>query len=287
MTMYRGRELLGRVEEWYRDGFTPLPLHYKTKRAAVQWSDWASRRPTWPRVLEAFDHKFYRNLGILCGAPSGNLIVLDFDMPLHYFKWRKRHGIATYTVRTNRGFHVYVRLDEPAPGTASMRGGEIKGSGYVVAPPSTHPSGVEYKRQTGSPRAVSRAVNLKALGITPEFAGGPEIAPSGSSGRVSGRQPQGETLTKRIKSVLPLTRLLSQHTELYASGRGWYVCRCPFHDDHSPSMWVNARAGLCQCFKPGCRGRGNRPMDVINLYAALNRLSNGEAIAELARRLGL
>lgn len=284
--MYRGRELLDVVQEWYERGFTPLPLHYPTKRAAVQWHSWQKRRPSLSVVRKAFDHKFYRNLGVLCGKVSGGLVVLDFDRPLHYYQWRDGRNVNTYTVRTGRGFHVYYRLEDPPDGTCSMKGGEVKASGYVVAPPSTHPSGRPY-REVGSSRAVLSAANLEALGVVAEFVENASLPPSRDPQVHPSSKEVGGTLADRVKAVLPITRVLSQYTELKPSGNGWYVCRCPFHDDHSPSMWVNPKAGLCQCFKPGCRGRGDRPMDVINLYGRLKGLRNGDAIRELARKLGV
>jgi hypothetical protein len=265
-------------------------LHYPTKRAATQWYEWQEKRPSWSTVYRAFNHKFYRNLGILCGKASGKLVVLDFDRPLHYYQWRDGRKVNTYTVRTGRGFHVYYRLEDPPKGTCSMKGGEVKASGYVVAPPSTHPSGSRY-REVGSSRAVLSAVNLDALGIDAEFQENPNL-PTWREPRVEldrrlrDRKAKG-SLSDRIKAVLPITRVLSQYTELRPSGNGWYVCRCPFHDDRNPSMWVNPASGYCRCFKPGCRGRGDRPMDVINLYGRLKGLRNGEAVRELARKLGV
>ena len=45
-------------------------------------------------------------------------------------------------------------------------------------------------------------------------------------------------------------------------------------------MWVNAKLGVCRCFKHGCAG-AERVMDVISLHARLRGISNTEAIYNL------
>ena len=83
------------------------------------------------------------NLGIAC-APSG-LIVIDVD-----YRNEPDFDILeklpnTYTVGTADGYHLYYEIE---PGTYRGKVGDgidIKYNGYVVAPPSLHPDGVQYK----------------------------------------------------------------------------------------------------------------------------------------------
>ena len=56
------------------------------------------------------------------------------------------------------------------------------------------------------------------------------------------------------------------------------MCRCPFHDDHVPSMKVDRRF---HCF--GCGADG----DVISLTAKLFRINNYEAAKKLAADFGI
>jgi hypothetical protein len=48
-------------------------------------------------------------------------------------------------VQTGRGLHAYFRTDAPTP-ISKMPWGEVRGDGgYVVVPPSRHPSGTGYR----------------------------------------------------------------------------------------------------------------------------------------------
>ena len=64
--------------------------------------------------------------------------MIDFDDLLGYQKFCRRfpQHVATYTVKTKRGFHLYFRTDQKVP-SHQFPGGDIKGErSYVIAPPS-------------------------------------------------------------------------------------------------------------------------------------------------------
>jgi len=277
----KGVDLIPIAQTLYKQRLLPIPLYFGTKVPAVKWSLWQENKPSWNKVANAFSTTLYRNIGILTGAISGNLTVLDFDKPNEYAVWHRQYPLDTRTVRTSRGIHVYLRLVKLPSGTLSMEGGEIKSSGYVVAPPSSHSSGREYFYRNSGPIYV--AESLAQIGIMPTL---PEkilrsqVAPTLSK---NGSKPQ---LISEIKRMLPITRLLMQYTELLPSGGYFLKGRCPLHNDNKPSLWVNYRLGICSCFSVKCIGHG-RPMDVINLYARLTGISNRDSIIALGERLGL
>lgn len=134
------------VEDWRafyaRLGFATIPLRPREKRPL---------RRGW---LTAHDRQWDRlprgaNLGVLTGAPSAGLVVLDFDTgdgPFDVLGLRPRElSERTMVARTARGWHVYVRA--PGAVTSSPRSGlDVRADGaMVVAPPSVHPSGTRYE----------------------------------------------------------------------------------------------------------------------------------------------
>lgn len=67
-----------------------------------------------------------------------------------------------------------------------------------------------------------------------------------------------------------------------ATGKEEVVCRCPFHEDSTPSMTVNVTTGLFHCF--GC-GEGGR--DPIQFLEKRHGLDYKEAIERLCKEEGI
>ena len=92
------------------------------------------------------------NIGIACGAASG-VFVLDIDGEDGEGTMRKieaGHGVlpATVEVITGNGRHCYFRLEDPIGNSVGRIGLGIDtrgDGGYVLAPPSVHPSGRRYE----------------------------------------------------------------------------------------------------------------------------------------------
>lgn len=108
------------------------------------------------------------NLAVMCGRTSGNLFVLDcesaeaFEYHLAHLQQRQ---VPLWAARTARGGHIYLRCVEGEvrniePGR--MKDAELRGQhGYVLAPPSLHPSGVVYEwvhQQGDAPPQVSASL---------------------------------------------------------------------------------------------------------------------------------
>jgi len=72
--------------------------------------------------------------------------VLDFDLLELYQTWAAENPHLTGTlptVKTGRGYHVYFRSNYTK--SVKLDGIDLKATGYVVAPPSVHESGVIYE----------------------------------------------------------------------------------------------------------------------------------------------
>jgi hypothetical protein len=137
----------------FNAGFNVFPLPYGSK-AGYPWKALQYTR------LNPVDREYgllpltagTTNLGILCGATSGNLFVLDCEshptLMRHMTELRNRE-IPLWVVMTGRGGHIYFRCREGEvesiePGV--MDDAELRGrNGYVLAPGSRHPSGKMYQ----------------------------------------------------------------------------------------------------------------------------------------------
>lgn len=147
------------AERYVRDlGYSVVPLKAATKGPPLlpEWKPYTQRRP----VSEELDSWFsdgLRNIAVVCGQVSGGLVVIDFDdaRAFHYcFGQVDKLAAETPVAVTAKGFHVYMLIRGGArPKNYTLRNGstsylpvDVKGEGgYVVAPPSVHPTGAQYR----------------------------------------------------------------------------------------------------------------------------------------------
>lgn len=289
---------------WLSLGIAVIPIAFRSKlpdsnalkwtghvdNGRASWTHFQSNLPT-ERELETWTRGPRINLAVVTGWQ--NLVVLDFDslgVWTMYEAWLEDNSLArlvaetTYKVSTGRGMHLYLSIDEPVR-NSHVGAIDIKaGGGYVLTPPSIHPTGRMYSAI--DPCAPICRVDcladvfpfepeessLSSTGITPPITERPDD-PFESADRVA----PGNLITRIRQSF----RIEDQFRDLTPSGRGWFLTHCPLHDDSSPSFWIDTDRQLCGCYA-GCT---RRPMDVINLYARTQHMSNDEALKELARRL--
>lgn len=133
-------------------GFSILPC--EGKKAAIQWAALCERRPTAADVNRWRDMGILRNIGIIGGPVSGNLVIIDLDgdEAVGRFTHEFPSLMETYTVQSGsgHGLHLYLRAGiMPATKRTSQPWGnvELRAHGsYVIAPPSVHPdSGRRYE----------------------------------------------------------------------------------------------------------------------------------------------
>jgi DNA primase len=87
---------------------------------------------------------------------------------------------------------------------------------------------------------------------------------------------------RQLKDRLDLAEFLvwSHQLPLKRSGAHSYTCRCPFHDDRTPSFTVNTGTGLWHCF--GCRRGGD-----VFTYLQQIGTSFADAVHIVANYLGI
>ena len=145
--------------KYYRQmGLSVIPIAYGDKKPKISWKTYQQRLPTDDEIEEWFSEP--ANIGIVTGTVSGNLVVIDFDSEDAFKgfvervkKASKRLQYAlgdTWVVKTGKGFHIYLRLPKaelvPSTKVRLAEGIDLKAEGgYVVAPPSIHPSGKRYE----------------------------------------------------------------------------------------------------------------------------------------------
>ena len=150
------------VERYFDQGLLPIPLAYQSKEPpkGTKWREVTREKATREQVLSPFRNNGRSNVGLVCGEAGGGLVVLDFDNRLNaqnFLDANPELAQSTPVVSTAQGVHVYLRCSAPVrtrQGNSALRkefGLDIKGEGsYVVAPPSIHPSGTEYRFGNGA-----------------------------------------------------------------------------------------------------------------------------------------
>lgn len=118
-------------------GWSVFPVQERGKQPLVRWREESTSDTG--KVSEWWDRWPDANIGIDCG--KSQLVVVDYDGV-------EPPQVDTLQVTTGRGVHHYFHnAGDPVPNSASMIGDKIdvRGEGgYVLAPPSVHPSGAVY-----------------------------------------------------------------------------------------------------------------------------------------------
>lgn len=274
-----------RAIHWWSQDVSVIPLKPREKTPLLRtWLPYRDRLPTPEELIAWFWRQDHRNLGVIA---SRGLVVLDFDN-LEY--WRLFCEVCpppeTYQVETARGVHLYYRIDEPVKASV-LPWVEVKSGGYVVGAGSTHPSGKVYTDNGAEIARVGRLTDVIPPGLLPvteqtrprvsQPTPGPEPVPDPWKVASSPELYNGPNLAATIKKRVSILRFFP---DARPTGGGFYLARCPLHNDHNPSMWINTHLGVCGCYA-GCT---TKPLDVINLHGRLNNLDNSAALDDLRRK---
>ena len=197
-------------------GWSLLPLRSQDKRPLVAWEPLQSSHPSAEQVADWFGRWPDANIGIVTGEIS-NLIVLDID-PKHggdasLDRLERQFGQlpATIEVTTGGGGHHFYFAHHGGlirSRTGLAQGVDLRGDGgYIVAPPSIHPSGHPYLWAVGhSPEDVALAALPRWILLE---SGGIRVRRTPSDWRRLAREgvPEGQ----RNSSIAALTGHLLWH----------------------------------------------------------------------------
>lgn len=149
---------------WYIEnlGWSIVPVEKQGKTPLVKWATYQLRRATMPELAEWEAQWPDANLGVVTGAIS-NLIAVDID-PRHggdvgfdsliSDDRRLPHTVESQTGGGGRHIlfqHPGVPIHNKAGDKSIAPGVDIRGDGgYIVIPPSIHPSGKAYDWELSS-----------------------------------------------------------------------------------------------------------------------------------------
>lgn len=127
------------LEQYLKLGLSPIPL--KNKVAKYYWRSF---------TLTMSNMKYYIRPGVNWGLRTGILpdnnwfYVVDIDSKDSLAKFVGLLHQKVPIVSTGKGWHLYLRWSKEVKTRHYFRL-DIKGNGYVVAPPSIHSSGKSYR----------------------------------------------------------------------------------------------------------------------------------------------
>ncbi len=127
-------------------GYSVIPVG-RDKKPIIDWKEYQTRYPT-DEELEAWFSDGNNNIAIVTGPISG-IAVLDIDGKEgeESIKQNKLYLPPTPCVKTGKGYHYYFKYQDGVRNfTRRYPGIDLRGEGgYVLAPPSIHPSGTRYE----------------------------------------------------------------------------------------------------------------------------------------------
>ena len=274
--------VLGSSLLYQRLGFSVLPLQGK-RPSCVDWKQYQQRAASVQVINSWHAADKLNNVGIVCGAVSGNLAVLDLDGAAGYpaFVANFPHLAETYTVATGGGVgrHIYWQIDDLPKSVKAMSTPigniEMCAEGrQVVAPPSIHPT-------TKQPYVVEKPLDILHVADLKEVVDW--IESFKQTAQLQGWQPPQNLPAAAGGDLNP--RLLEAVGQYFA-GRGhkqygdWLHGQCIYphrhkHGDRNPSFGYNTRSGYGFCYRCGtmltkdiCATLGIQPDDYGGLLLA-------------------
>lgn len=126
-------------------GFPVFPIHERGKRPMTAHGHLDATRDA-GKIQQYWHLCPTANIGV--AVPAG-LVVVDVDdrEALQRLRAEDRHLPATARSTTGRGLHFYYRTDTEIRNAVGLSPGvDLRGQGgYVVVPPSVHPTGARYR----------------------------------------------------------------------------------------------------------------------------------------------
>jgi hypothetical protein len=269
----RAAELFQAALAYATAGFSVIPVGLD-KKPGCGWKPYQR----WPAETGLLRHWFlcrqFPNMGLVCGRVSGGLLVLDFDQDasLIYPAWCERVGSVSRqlpVVETGKGVHVYLRTAAPggnrklALDDAGRVLIETRGQGgYVLAPPSLHPSGKRYGWRQGDHHVplLTKTELDQVLAAAAFFDARPPAAPVPA---LPGPACSGQDEAWRLQcyAVAVLAREAEALDETAAGGRNDALNRAAFLAGRYVGAGLLSRHEVESQLQTACSANGNGLID--------------------------
>ena len=129
--------------DYQEQGLSVIPIKHKDKKPRVKWKQYQEEKADKQRIEEWFSKYPNASIGIVTGEIS-DIAVIDIEKGGSTDEYP-----PTVTAKTGGGgYHLYYRYPESgiSNSTRTKELTDIRGDGgYVIAPPSMHPSGNQYE----------------------------------------------------------------------------------------------------------------------------------------------
>jgi len=143
--------LLHDAIEYRRRGFSVIPIKPRDKRPLIAWEKYQNEAPTEHQITEWFKKWPGANVALVTGIIS-DCVVVDVDSQEAKDKLKTFVGdfdlASIPRSKTGKGWQLFFKHPgAPIPNRAGILPGlDVRGDGgYVVAPPSIHPNGKQYR----------------------------------------------------------------------------------------------------------------------------------------------
>jgi hypothetical protein len=144
-------DLLTAARQWYDAGYCVVPSHEDGgKRPFGAWKQYQTERPTWEQVEAWLATGRYTGIGVITGAVSGNVEMIELEGPepdavQAFNKIRAKAapyvgidlagtfakiGQGCVERSAGGGLHMFVRCTQPVPGNTKLAADE---QGHVIA----------------------------------------------------------------------------------------------------------------------------------------------------------
>ncbi len=233
-----------------RLGLSVIPLQGKVP--SIPWQPYQTRLASEDDISRWTREGLLENVGIVCGAISHNLVVLDVDGRGIYAPLVQQFPALrdTFTVisGSRRGYHLYLHCDQlPASRKVPYHSAghvEIRvGGQQVVAPPSLHPE-TRQRYSLLRPVPIRSVPNLDS--ILAWLGAGASQPPPASRPPLAGR-----TLRELIAALTAVFEARGYRRRgVWLNGPCVYPDRHHHHDQHR-SFGFNTRTGYGNCFVCG------------------------------------